>query len=258
MSLHRFHSKELLPTQGSFTLKLSEQEMHHFRVLRIHEGEKIALFDNEGNAIEAICNSISNSNIEVMIENVLKQNHLPHITLVQGVSKGERMTQTIRQCTELGIERIIPYLSDRSIVRLNQPERHKKGDRFRSVAESAAKQCGRSVIPCIADPCNQKEVISQLDNIDILLLAWEENKNKSESITDALAKINHNANVAIVIGPEGGFSPEEVECFHQDLGTKVHNVQLGELILRTETAAVVACALASAQLGGLGHSKKVS
>ena len=256
MSLHRFYIEEPLATQGTLKLQLSEQEMHHFRVLRIHEGEKIALFDKLGNAIEAECKSISNQHIEVMVEHVLPQVHLPHITLVQGVSKGERMTQTIRQCTELGVECIIPYLSERSVVRLSEEMCPKKGDRFRSVAASAAKQCGRSVIPYIADPCNKEETIAQLNKADLVLLAWEEQKGASKSITDALADVNINAKVAIVIGPEGGFSAEEVKYFHKHLKEKVHNVQLGELILRTETAAVVTCALVSAQLGGLGHSKK--
>ncbi len=253
VSLPRFYSEIKLPKSGSAILQLPKEEMHHLHVLRISEGEHIAIFDSYGTSLEFTVQSIEKSSISGEILQELPSEKMPRLTLVQGISKGERMTQTIRQTTEIGVQRIIPFLSERCIVRLAKNERSKKGDRFRSIAFSAAKQCGRSFLPQIDDPLEIEELLQILQDFDRIILAWEEKSKSGMDITGALNGCNIDTNVALLIGPEGGFSEAEVEQITNSCGDKLKTISLGDLILRTETAAVVASALCLHELGALGR-----
>lgn len=159
---------------------------------------------------------------------------LPDLTLVQGISKGDRMGQTIRQTTELGIGRIIPFLSARTVVRLAVDERGRKGSRWRRIALSAAKQSGRNILPIVEDPTGLDDICRELAEYDRVVIAWEEADKRADgtplSVTDALEGCDIDSHVALVIGPEGGLTAEEVEAI-KSLGSFVKIVSLGELIL---------------------------
>jgi 16S rRNA (uracil1498-N3)-methyltransferase len=169
------------------------------------------------------------------------------------------MGQTIRQTTELGIQRIIPFLSTRTIVRLAVDEGALKGERWRRIALSAAKQSGRTILPIVDDPVHIEEICEELADYDRVIIAWEEADERADGkamgVGDALEDMDFSSKVAIVIGPEGGLTKEGVDRF-KSLGDFVKVVTLGRLILRTETAGTVAATLAMYELGSLGNNRK--
>jgi 16S rRNA (uracil1498-N3)-methyltransferase len=199
---------------------------------------------------------------------------------VQGISATDRMDQTIRQTTELGIRRIIPLESERSTVRLDDEARAAKRRRWERVARGAAEQSGQLVLPAIEMPCALPEALALLVTLGCegLVFFWEEPGGLSlgealeqlglvreRPATDGQLRLEsqpvfqHEAQpepqparqprLAVFIGPEGGFSEAEATLIRAQ-GAQV--ATLGATILRTETAAVVACALILHQLGGLG------
>lgn len=252
MSLPRFYFEENLPSSGEAFVPLSSHEIKHIHALRITEGEHIAVFNAEGLSWELEVIKVNKNGINGHIIQKIKTHSMPHVTLVQGISKGERMTQTIRQTTELGIERIVPFLSQRCIVRIPKDQRTKKGERFRSIALSAAKQSGRNFLPHIDDPLQMEELCQLLQDYDCIVLAWEEENERGLDIREALMHCSRENKVALIIGPEGGFDRQEIEIIRNNVGEKLKIISLGDLILRTETAAVVASTLTIHELGGLG------
>lgn len=258
MSLPRFFVQKPLPDEGEVALPLDEKELRHMNVRRIEVGEQIAACSAGGKCwkvevTEIDAEHVCGKPIEVMaVENV------PNLTLVQGVSKGDRMGSTIRQTTELGIQRIIPFLSERTIVRLAVDERAVKGSRWRRIALSAAKQSGRSILPIVEDPTNLETICEELSDFDRVVICWEEADRTAQgqalSVSDALEGMDSDNKVALIIGPEGGLTRDEVDAF-KGLGDFVKVVTLGNLILRTETAGTVATALCMYELGGLGNHK---
>ena len=152
MSIPRFFMESNMPQGDVVTLPFSDKEAHHIVVRRIEPGEHIAACAAGGNCWEVEVVSVSNEGIVGRPLGKMPVEHLPNLTLVQGISKGDRMGQTIRQTTELGIQRIIPFLSERTVVRLAVDERGRKGSRWRRIALSAAKQSGRSILPIVDDP----------------------------------------------------------------------------------------------------------
>lgn len=255
MSLPRFYYENNLPSSGHIEIQLKEAEIKHIHALRISSGEHIAIFNAKGTSWEVEFEALENSCLSANVLAKLSPESIAHLTLVQGISKGERMTQTIRQVTELGVERIIPFISKRCIVRLPKQERNKKGERFRSIAFAASKQCGRSFLPQLDDPLEIDELLKILPSFDYILLAWEDARESGTDIKEALENCTKNSKVALIIGPEGGFDKAEVAAIANACEEKLKTVSLGQLVLRTETAAVVACALCLHELGALGASK---
>ena len=258
MSIPRFFMKDTMPEGDVVTLPLSPGEIHHMNVRRIDPGEHIAACAAGGKCWEVEICTISKTEVTGRVINVMPIEQLPNLTLVQGISKGDRMGQTIRQTTELGVQRIIPFLSDRTTVRLAVDERANKGARWQRIALSAAKQSGRSILPIVDDPTSLEDICTTLSSFDRVIIAWEEADTNSDgtalSIGDALEGFDMDSRVALVIGPEGGLSAHEVNAI-KDLGDFVKVVTLGKLILRTETAGTVATALCMYELGSLGNHK---
>ncbi len=258
MSIPRFFMTDDLPQGDIVTLPLSEKEIHHVIVRRIELGEHIAACAPGGKCWEVEVLSINDQQVTGRSVRELPLKRLPNLTLVQGISKGDRMGQTIRQTTELGIGRIIPFLSERTVVRLAVDERGRKGSRWRRIALSAAKQSGRNILPVVDDPTTLEDICRELSDFDRVVIAWEEADTRGDgkplSVGDALEGCDMDSHVALVIGPEGGLTANEVSVI-KGLGDFVKIVSLGELILRTETAGTVATALCMYELGGLGNHK---
>lgn len=256
MSIPRFFMEGELPEGDIVTFPFSDKELHHLAVRRIREGEHIAAVAAGGKCWEVEIETIDEFEATGRCIQEMPLEKLPDLTLVQGISKGDRMGQTIRQTTELGIGRIIPFLSARTVVRLAVDERGRKGSRWRRIALSAAKQSGRNILPIVEDPTGLDDICRELAEYDRVVIAWEEADKRADgtplSVTDALEGCDIDSHVALVIGPEGGLTAEEVEAI-KSLGSFVKIVSLGELILRTETAGTVATALCMYTLGGLGN-----
>jgi 16S rRNA (uracil1498-N3)-methyltransferase len=194
------------------------------------------------------------------------------LTLVQGISAAERMDQTLRQTTELGVSRVIPLESERSTVRLDDRARPSKQRRWQRIARSAAEQSGRLRMPEIGAPTGLEDALALVRG-HALFLFWEEPGGMAfgEAWERCVAAHGEaplcatppedggapcpcplrppSVRTVLFIGPEGGFSAAEAGLIE---GAGAYAVSLGRHILRTETAAVVACALALSRLGRLG------
>ncbi len=258
MSMPRFFMEGTIPQTGDFVLPINKKELHHMLVRRIEPKEHIACCAEGGNCWEVEIVSLDEKQAVGRCIDVLPVEKLPNLTLIQGISKGDRMGQTIRQTTELGIQRIIPFMAQRTIVRIKTDERAFKAERWRRIALSAAKQSGRCILPIVDNPTDIDDVCKDLKDFDRVVIAWEKADfnadGKPLSIGEALKDCDFTSKVALIIGPEGGLTKDEVSRL-QKIGDSVIAVSLGKLILRTETAGTVATALCMYHLGSLGNNK---
>ena len=173
------------------------------------------------------------------------------ITLVQGVAKGAKVDLVVEKATELNIEAVMPVLTGRSVVRLDVDKTRSRGERWRRVALAAAKQSRRTTLPTVADPLPLVEAYPLLATFDVVLVVWEGASATGPGIGQALdeAAATQESRIALVVGPEGGLSSEEVYALEMS-GARA--VTLGDTVLRSETAGIVAAALCVYELGGLG------
>lgn len=218
---------------------IGEDVNHIKKVLRLNVNEKIKICDKD-NSINYICEILEILNQEVIckiieqVSNEAEGNVELHI--FQGLPKADKMELIIQKGTELGAYEFIPVNFKRSIVKLSGKDETKKIERWRKIAEVASKQSGRDIVPNVRMIENIDDICNQINDYDIVLVAYEleeENyiKNELLKIKDTKEKYR----IAIVIGPEGGIEPKEVEKM-QNSGAKV--ISLGKRILRTETVAL--------------------
>ncbi len=216
---------------------------HLIKVLRLGRGDLVHVFDGAGTEIEARIAAVGPASVEVTLG---PRYRLPaplcSITLLASPPRGERMDLLVQKTTELGVGRLVPVTSARTTVRASAHQRA----RWQSIATEAARQSGRAEVPVIADSIPLVAAIAQeASGCDRKFLLWE--GERRQSLGAALG--DGPRAVVLLVGPEGGFGPEEVELA---VAGGFVSVGLGPRILRAETAAIVAVALAQAAAGGLG------
>ena len=210
-----------------------------------------------------ICNSDTQKNYECVIKNIeenkivckildevksLAESNL-NITIFQGLPKSDKMELIIQKATELGVKTIVPVITKRTVIKLKDKDKQNKVDRWRKIAEVAAKQSGRDIIPTIENIINIADI--KFDEFDKIFVLYE-NEEKI-SIKDEIEQLKNDnkeeLNIGIVIGPEGGFAESEIEQLR--LNQNVSVVTLGKRILRTETVALVVSGILMYELGDL-------
>lgn len=204
---------------------------HLIRVLRLKDGDPVRLFNGDGSEYAAQLCNVAKKSADALVTAVLRQDQTPPLALHLGqvISKGDRMDFTIQKATELGIEAITPLWSERCEVKLKGERLEKKLEHWRRIAISACEQCGRNRVPQIHPP----QHFSQ----------WCENAQETLKFTlhphkqKALSDYPKPDSIALLVGPEGGFSETEVE---QTLAAEFAGLTLGPRVLRTETAALAA------------------
>ncbi len=257
MSAHRFFLESALPADAApgsdVILPLSDEDRHHLvSVLRVRVGETIEVVEpGAGSAWTVRVAQTSPVVSATLVERLVRVVH-PHVTLVQGVAKGDKMDAIVRQAVEVGASEIIPVLSGRSVVKLDERKRADRGERWRRIAKSAAEQSHRSEVPLVHDPSTLKSVLPLLAAHDEVIVLWEEARGSGLRAAVESWVATPGAKIAVVVGPEGGLSAEEVAEL-ESVGART--VTLGHTILRTETAAIVALALVTWSLGGLGGER---
>lgn len=175
--------------------------------------------------------------IAQMIEENYQDTELPvRFVLFQGLPKGDKLELIIQKTVELGVAEIVPVEMNRCVVKLDDKKKKSKQVRWQAIAESAAKQSKRSVIPAVSEAVSYKQALANAAQLDLLLVPYE-NERGMASTREALALIQPGMSVGILIGPEGGFEKSEIEQAKQ-IGGKI--ISLGSRILRAETAAVTA------------------
>lgn len=220
------------------TILLDGEEAKHItKVLRMQAGEQLTVCDGAGTDYETEIESIEKNSLTVRI---LETKPSPaesrvKITLFQCLPKASKMEYVIQKCTELGICEIIPCISERCVVKLNgEADGKKKVERWQAIAKAAAKQSGRGIIPHIGMPVSFNEAVQALSEFELSFLPYE---NEKETTLKTLLRAAPQAErAAFIIGPEGGFAPQEVQAA---LEKGIPAVTLGNRILRTETAAEV-------------------
>lgn len=216
-------------------------DVNHIKnVLRQKSGDKITICDISKEQdylceIDKIEEKSIDCNIIKKLENNTESN--VKVTIFQGLPKADKMELVIQKSVELGVYDITPLQMKRCVVKLNEKDKAKKIQRCQKISEVAAKQCGRNIIPKINNIVNVKEVCNLCNEYDIVLIAYEnEKENTLKKELKNLKKLDkEEIKVAIIIGPEGGIAPEEIEMFEEN-GAKI--ITLGNRILRTETVAL--------------------
>ncbi len=165
------------------------------------------------------------------------------ITLFQGLPKSDKMELIIQKATELGVSEIVPIEMERSIVKLYDKKANAKTERWNAIAYEASKQCGRQRVPCVQNVDILKNMIEKFSKYDIVLLPYE--REDKRNLKQVLEKHKNLKKIAVIIGPEGGFSEEEISLL--DL-PNVEKVTLGPRILRTETAGLATLAMLSYEI----------
>lgn len=229
----RIYTPETLMLNHKIDLD-TQASIHLIKVLRLKEGDEIRLFNGDGCEYLAHVTSASKKNAQVEVCEVLSED--PKVSfplhLGQVVSKGDRMDFTIQKATELGIIDITPLWSERCDVRLKGERLEKKMEHWQKVAISACEQSGRNKVPTIHPAMNYNDWASSVESEVKLVLHTRDQK--------PLSDIERPTSVALLVGPEGGLTDDEVSlCVQQDFT----GLTLGPRILRTETASLAALSL---------------
>jgi 16S rRNA (uracil1498-N3)-methyltransferase len=227
-----------------------EDHRYLTRVLRLTAGDIVTLFDGMSVEATARITRIGPRALELKIEerrNVPSIDR-PHVTLIQGLAKGDKLDLVVQKATELGVARVIPVTTQRAVARLDagQLRTLSRRARWQKIARDAARQSGRLDVPEIEAVTPLTTALAAAAKDALKLMLWEGARMSGlKSVLPAEAP----KQIVIAVGPEGGFAPDEVEAARQrDFIT----VGLGPRILRTETAALVTLAILGFALGDLG------
>jgi 16S rRNA (uracil1498-N3)-methyltransferase len=246
--MHRFF---LPPAESDADAsRLSRREAHHaLNVLRLRPGERVVVLNGSGD--EYLCEVTEVSRQEVLLRRIQKhrQRLLPGaITLIQAVPKGKAMDLIVQKATELGLRRLVPILSERSVTRLEDEAGPAKQARWRATAIEAIKQCGSAWLPEILDPMTPAAFLAKGMNAELALVASLQPGAQHPRRHFEAFRADHGRlpqTVAIWVGPEGDFTPAEMNLIQ---GAGALPITLGPTVLRSETAALYCLAVAAYEL----------
>ena len=238
--------------EGARLTLTGDEHKHLARVLRARAGDRLTLFDGAGTEVEAEVARVGARETELAL-GARHAGGVPAppvvITLLVAVPRGERMDLVVQKTTELGVARIVPIVTERSVAR-PQP---KQRARWEKIAREAARQCGRADVPSVDDPMALAAAVAAPDLPAVRFALWE--AERAHALRAALARAfaadaasRRLPPTALLVGPEGGFPPDEVALA---AAAGFVPVGLGPRVLRVETAAITAVALVQAAAGGL-------
>lgn len=228
-------------------VRVEGDRAHHLRrVARVRDGERVVLFDGEGRERDAEVRGADAQGVELEARSeprVGVRRDAARVTWLQGVPKGDKLDAIARQATELGVERLIPVWTQRSVPVERADRVRARHDRLRRVVEEAARQCGRADLPAVDPPCDLATALAAASGCALRLVAWERASRPLEDLPDPAG-----GGVAVLSGPEGGISDDEAR---QAEAQGWVCVSLGPRILRAETVAPALLAVLSARWGDL-------
>jgi 16S rRNA (uracil1498-N3)-methyltransferase len=240
------------------TVELSQDSAAHLaKVLRARSGDELVLFNGNGCEFDGAVETVRGVRVSASIgaaRSIDRESPFP-MTLVQCVPRGDRMDFIVQKATELGIARIVPVLSQRSVVRLDAGQSAAKQAHWRAVAVSACEQCGRNRLPIVELP---RALLSHLGAMPRTaapgfhrLVLEPERGRQAQGGADPPIELDGAppaVGAEIAVGPEGGFSPAELEAFELSAFSRM---SLGPRVLRTETAAIAAIVVLQARFGDM-------
>ena len=226
---------------------------HIKKVLRMKSGDRIGLFNGRGFEYEARIENLLAGSVEVSItKRFLSASESPvQIIVAQALLKDKKMDILARQLTEIGITKLIPFTSIRSVPRPDKKRLSARRKRWEKIAIEALKQCRRGHVTEIGETITFNDIIKIDDECDLKIVFWE---NESKPISDAVQQVHdrHYRKILAVLGPEGGFTEKEIEDAR---ACGFVTASLGPRILRAETAAIAACTILQYLFGDMGLKK---
>ena len=226
--MHRFYALRLDESHAALS---QEEASHALKVLRLREGDECQAL-MEGEIYAAVLEKTEPEVILQLGEKLPSPEAQVKVTLYQGLPKGDKMEFITQKCTEGGVYAITPVLFSRCVVKWEKKDNEKKLPRWQRIAQEAGKQSGRAITPEIHAPLTLKELCGEIKKHELALVPWEEEKGNG-----IRKNWQGQKDVAIVIGPEGGMSEEEIALLKEAGAVPV---TLGPRILRTETAGMAA------------------
>ena len=237
----------VIPEQvGETEIYVTGQDVNHMKnVLRMKIGEQVEISD--GNNKKYLCEVSAYEDDQAVLK-ILETREADtelksKVYLFQGLPKNDKMEWIIQKTVELGVYEVIPVAMKNCVVKLDDKKAKSKVMRWQAIAESAAKQSKRSLIPEVKMPMSYKEAVAYAKELDVKLVPYE-NEHGMAGTKAAMEQIKKGESIAVFIGPEGGFAPEEIALVQDEMQL----ISLGKRILRTETAGIAALAILGYQL----------
>ena len=230
-------------------VRFDRAESHHLaRVLRLKPGDTVVAVDGSGRDYTVRLDTVAPESTGTIVGVAARETESPFaITLVQGLPKGDKLETIIRAATELGAARVVPAITERTIVRLDQARVAARAERWQRVAREAAKQCGRARVPAVDPPRALASIVDEpVESGTLQLCLWEEARTPLGTVLDALAMPPIRA--IVIVGPEGGLTSGEAERAER---AGWHVVVFGPRLLRTETAGPAIVSALQSRFGDL-------
>lgn len=214
---------------------------HIGNVLRMKPGERIRVSAASGRSFFCRIETISRESVTASIEeqDTLGTEFAHRVYLFQGLPKGDKMELIVQKAVELGACEVIPVAMKHCVVKLDEKKAKSRTARWQAIAESAAKQAKRTVIPRVREPVGWEKALIEAQKLPVVLVPYENERGLSAT-RERIRAIPEGADIGVMIGPEGGFAGEEIAAAREK---GMHLISLGRRILRTETAGLAALSM---------------
>ncbi|NEU31647.1 16S rRNA (uracil(1498)-N(3))-methyltransferase [bacterium LRH843] len=234
---------------GENVVTITGDDVKHIgRVMRMQPGNEIICSDGESRTVRCKLTDIAADCVQAeILEELAPNTELPiHVTIAQGLPKGDKLELIVQKGTELGAIRFIPFAATRSVTKWDHKKSEKKIERLMKISKEAAEQSYRERVPAVANSLSVTELSKQLSSFDAVIVAFEESAKDKEQTNFAktLQSLHPGQTLLVIIGPEGGLSEIEIEAFTKE-GAVLCG--FGPRILRTETAPLYALSAISYQ-----------
>jgi 16S rRNA (uracil1498-N3)-methyltransferase len=249
MRIPRIYLDEALRV-GDDVLLPEQAGEHVARVLRLERGHPLILFNGNGDEYDATVAALVKRAVSAKIlgQRAVDRESPLRLTLAQGIARGEKMDWILQKATELGVARIVPLVTERTEVKLDEERAQRRMLHWRSVVAGACEQCGRNRLPSIEAPQRLDRWLGALGEDDALRLALLPQGEVSLQQFEQWKKSESQPSALLCVGPEGGFSEHDIGLLDQ---ARFRGLRLGPRILRTETAGLAALAALQAIAGDL-------
>lgn len=218
---------------------LHGDEAHHItRVMRMTQGDEIICANGQATALCKLEKISTDSVVAIVMEWLEECSELPHhVTIAQGMPKGNKLEIIVQKGTELGASHFLPFYSSRAIVKWKSDKENKKLVRLEKIAKEAAEQSHRQRVPTVSTPVPFDSLLELSVNYQLKIVAYEEEarNNKRDELSKFLQSLHNEQSILFVVGPEGGFTTEEIAKLRDN---DFYVCGLGPRILRTETASL--------------------
>ena len=233
---------------GRKEIVVEGREARHIRdVMRLSEKDAVVVFDGTGREysgfIKEVDDKVKKIVVEIVTTKVPTEGEGPQIVLAQALPKKGKMDYICEKATELGVSRIVPLVTSRTIVRPEYQKCRKMVSRWKKIVVEAAKQCGRSDVPVVESITNFKDIAAKVDEYDLVLFAYL--ADTTVPLKDVLREVRAGK-VLIFIGPEGDFTADEVQMVDRE---NCRFVSLGRRVLKSDTAGLYALSVVGSELG---------